>query len=250
VEIDAHDKSLPLMFDIKKEYMTYELWNVLQLKSVNQIRMYELLKQYENYGKRTFTLENLKLDLGIEKDEYPRFERFKVSVLDVCQKALKEYTDIQFTWEISKRGLRGKILEITFYIAKNEDYKDTLNLNMFLKNYAHQENPKLTYKECDSETDFNPSTNSFKVNGINVNTQNKKITTEEIEFAQNHNLWRYAMQIAQKNDGVKSPNPYATKILFTWLSKGYQDKNDLVRAGAIQGQVTSYDLRELIEMFE
>ena len=27
IEIDAHDDALPLMFEFKKEYFTYELWN-------------------------------------------------------------------------------------------------------------------------------------------------------------------------------------------------------------------------------
>jgi plasmid replication initiation protein len=238
------------MFDFKREYTTYELWNVLQLKSVNQFRMYEILKQYENLGERTIKLEELKSLLGIEKNEYPLWQTFKIDVLNVCQQALKEYTDIKFEWEVSKRGQRGKITELRFFISKNENYKDVLNLDLFLKNYAYQENPKLTYKECDSETDFNPSTNSFKVNGTNVNTQKKKITTEEMEFAQNHNLWQYALEIAQNSKDVRMPIAYATKILFTWLGKGYQDHNDLIKAGVIQGQVTNYDLRELIEMFE
>jgi len=36
-EIDANDKALPLMFDYQKDYFTYELWNVLNLDSVNQV---------------------------------------------------------------------------------------------------------------------------------------------------------------------------------------------------------------------
>jgi len=30
VEIDAHDKALPLMFEFKEKYFTYELWNALR----------------------------------------------------------------------------------------------------------------------------------------------------------------------------------------------------------------------------
>ena len=52
IEIDAHDDALPLMFEFKKEYFTYELWNALRLKSSNQLRMYEILKQYEKVGSR------------------------------------------------------------------------------------------------------------------------------------------------------------------------------------------------------
>ena len=65
VEIDAHDKALPLMFDFKNRYFSYELWNALRLKSSNQIRMYEILKQYENIGQREITVTELKNLLGI-----------------------------------------------------------------------------------------------------------------------------------------------------------------------------------------
>ena len=57
VEIDAHDDALPLMFEFKRNYFTYELWNALRLKSPNQIRMYEILKQYE----KLFELDGMKL---------------------------------------------------------------------------------------------------------------------------------------------------------------------------------------------
>ena len=52
VEINASDDALPLMFDFKNRYFKYALWNALRLKSPNQIRMYEILKQYETLGKR------------------------------------------------------------------------------------------------------------------------------------------------------------------------------------------------------
>ena len=85
VEFDAHDKALPLMFEFKNKYFKYELWNALRLKSSNQIRMYEILKQYENIGKREISVTELREMLGIAKNEYGRWERFKVRVLDSCQ---------------------------------------------------------------------------------------------------------------------------------------------------------------------
>jgi plasmid replication initiation protein len=59
VEIDAHDKALPLMFEFKEKYFSYKLWNALNLKSKNQLRMFEILKQYEKKGERTLLLEEL-----------------------------------------------------------------------------------------------------------------------------------------------------------------------------------------------
>jgi len=133
-EIDAHDDALPLMFDFKNNFFKYRLWNVLGLTSSNQIRMYEILKQYEKKGYRVLSVEDLRQLLGIGKKEYPRIGDFKRCVLDVCQQALAENTDIKFTYEpYGKRGRGGKILALKFYIKKNTDYTDPLSLDRFIQ---------------------------------------------------------------------------------------------------------------------
>ena len=135
IEIDAHDKALPLMFEFKERYFSYQLWNTLRLKSVNQFRMYEVLKQYENKGERIITISKLKELLGIEKNEYARWDNFKRFVLESCKKALEEYTDIKFTYEpYGKKGKAGKILTLKFIIKKNTNHKDALSLEKFLDN--------------------------------------------------------------------------------------------------------------------
>ena len=132
VEINANDKALPLMFDFKSHYFTYQLWNALQLKSANQIRMYEILKQYEHLGKREIAVLELRELLGIAPNEYQRWERFRTKVLDSCQKALAENTDICFTYEKGRSGTGGKWLSIVFHIKKNENYVDRLSLKDFI----------------------------------------------------------------------------------------------------------------------
>ncbi len=132
IEIDASDDALSLMFDFKERYFTYELWNALRLKSANQVRMYEILKQYEKLGKREITIKELRELLGIAHDEYPRWERFRVRVLDSCQQSLKENTDICFTYERGKMGNGGKWLTIIFHIQKNSEYVDQLTLDNFI----------------------------------------------------------------------------------------------------------------------
>ena len=118
IEIDASDDALPLMFDFKNRYFTYELWNALRLKSANQIRMYEILKQYEKVGKRELSVTELRELLGIAPKEYDRWDNFKRKVLDSCQQALKETTDICFDYERGKVGAGGKWLTIIFHIKK------------------------------------------------------------------------------------------------------------------------------------
>ena len=142
VEFDAHDKALPLMFDFKNKYFKYELWNALRLKSPNQVRMYEILKQYEGLGKRELTVKELRELLGIGKNEYTDrtgWSNFKKKVLDSCQQALKETTDICYTYERGKVGKGGKWLSVVFHIEKNKDYVDRLTLDEFI---AQQPSPE------------------------------------------------------------------------------------------------------------
>jgi len=148
IQIDAHDDALPLMFDYKTAYFSYKVDNVLRMKSPNQLRMYELLKQYEKIGWRSFSIIELKEFLGIEKDKYPRFGDFKIHVLNVCQNALEEYTDIKFTYEpYGKRGKSGKILNLKFSIKKNEDYIDQLTLAEFIAERTDDEGGDIIGRE-------------------------------------------------------------------------------------------------------
>jgi plasmid replication initiation protein len=133
VEIDAHDEALPLMFDFKNKFFSYRLWNALRLRSANQLRMYEILKQYEGKGERIIEVKELRELLGIGKGEYPRWDNFKSRVLDGCQTALEEHTDIKFTYELhGRRGKGGKILALRFIISKNTEFVDQLTLEEFI----------------------------------------------------------------------------------------------------------------------
>jgi len=118
----ANDMSMPLLFELK-HYFKYKLFNVLHLKSTNQICMFNILKQYEKKGERTLPLVELRELLGIAPEEYTRWERFKTKILDVCQKALAEKTDIKFTYEPIKKGKGGKtspVVAVKFIIEAND----------------------------------------------------------------------------------------------------------------------------------
>ena len=155
VEINATNAALPLMFDFKDRYFKYELWNALRLKAPSQIRMYEILKQYEYIGKREIEVKELQELLGVN---YTRWDRFKAKVLDSCQQALKDTTDICFTYERGKTGTGGKWLTIIFHISKNTDYVDQLTLFEFIGEGggATAEPPEDQQLElCNTEADDN-----------------------------------------------------------------------------------------------
>ncbi|MCL2427524.1 MAG: replication initiation protein [Oscillospiraceae bacterium] len=130
--IMANNDAMPFLFDFKDNFFSYKLYNALNLKSKNQLRIYEILKQYAYIGWRIISVDELKAQIGIEDYEYPEYKEFKRRVLEPCQKAIDELTDISFTYEPHKKGARGKILQLKFNITTKKDFKDPLSLEKFM----------------------------------------------------------------------------------------------------------------------
>jgi plasmid replication initiation protein len=117
VELEFSPKLKTYLLQLKERFTTYRLHNVMQLRSVYSIRIYELLKQYSKVGTRLFELDDLKYTLGIEEGEYEKYGHFKSKVLKVAQKELNEKTDIEFDFVEIKDG--RKVAKINFVIRKN-----------------------------------------------------------------------------------------------------------------------------------
>lgn len=116
----------PYLLQLKREFTSYRLENVVKLKSSYAIRIYELLKQYEKVQERTFLLMNLRKMLGAE-DVYPAYGNFKQRVLIPAQKELKQKTDISFEFEEVKVGRR--VDRVRFFInSKKKDSEEQLSL--------------------------------------------------------------------------------------------------------------------------
>ncbi len=115
----------PYLLELKREFTSYRLENVVKLKSSYAIRIYELLKQYEKIQERTVPLTTLRKMLGAE-DIYPAYGNFKQRVLIPAQKELKKKTDISFQIEEIKTGRR--VSKIKFVISSAKKKEEQLNL--------------------------------------------------------------------------------------------------------------------------
>ncbi|WP_130068835.1 replication initiation protein [Bacillus albus] len=111
----------PFLLELSSKFTSYRLANVVKLKSTYAIRIYELLKQYENIKERTISLENLRYYLDAI-DVYPNYANFKQRVLKPSQKELNQKTDISFEFEEIKLG--RKVQKIRF-IIRSQKRKDT-----------------------------------------------------------------------------------------------------------------------------
>lgn len=120
----------PYLLELKREFTSYKLENVVKLKSSYAIRIYELLKQYEKIQERTFSLSDLRELLGVD-NLYPAYGNFKQRVLLPAQKELKNKTDISFKLEEIKNGRR--VSKIKFIIQSVKHNKGE-QLSLFEEN--------------------------------------------------------------------------------------------------------------------
>ena len=126
IELSFDPKLKSYLLNLKKCFTSYRFQEVAQLKSSFAIRIYELLRQYENLGSRTFTLEKLRYLLGIEPDQYQLYSNFKNRVILVAQKELAKSTNISFDFKEIKVG--RKIGKICFTIKQQPSVRHKIDL--------------------------------------------------------------------------------------------------------------------------
>lgn len=110
----------PFLLELKKDFKTYDIEYILKMNSEYSIRIYELLKQYERIGKRTFILEDLYKILDIPKSYY-NYKDFRVRVIQQAGIEIAKLTDIYFEYEPIKEG--RKVTKIEFKIFENKQNK-------------------------------------------------------------------------------------------------------------------------------
>lgn len=118
ISFEFSERLKPYLLQLKKEFTTYKLKNIVQLRSSYSIRIYEILKQYEKIGKREVSVSDMRYLLGIEEDEYKLYGDFKRKVLMVAYKEINERTDIKFEFEELKEERR--VVGLKFYISPKE----------------------------------------------------------------------------------------------------------------------------------
>ncbi|MES0857601.1 replication initiation protein [Geobacillus sp. G4] len=124
VEYDVHSGYVSLAFDprlkpyllqLKREFTTYRLKNVMELKSSYSIRMYELLKRWQYIGEAVLRLDDLRMMVGAG-DKYSEYHNFKKRVLNPARKEISEKTDIIFTYEEIRE--KRKVVALRFQIKE------------------------------------------------------------------------------------------------------------------------------------
>ena len=104
------------LIDLTKTFTSYELYNIMALKSKYAIRLFELFKSYAYRRDIELDIEELKELLCATS--YKNFADFKKRVLEPAIQEIREYTELNVSYEPKTKG--KKVVEIKFIIEKKE----------------------------------------------------------------------------------------------------------------------------------
>ena len=109
--------ALPYLLQLQEagNFTLADLEEVQKLKSPSALRIYWLLKEYAEFGRRTMSVQELRFVLDVQDHEYPQFRSFKAKILEPARDQLA-VTDIPFSYEVQRQG---KVVQrVSFQFAR------------------------------------------------------------------------------------------------------------------------------------
>lgn len=142
----------PYLLQLKSQFTSYKLSNILSLGSGYSIRLYELMKKWQHLGKWESPVDVIRDKLGAVTKSYSLYGNFKNKVLLPSIKELNEHTDLQISIKEIKKG-RG-VVGIEFTIKHSADKE--------IKLPTPPKKPEQTIENEDVREGLNALTKGYK----------------------------------------------------------------------------------------
>ncbi len=214
-ELNAADDSLPLLFDFKDHYIKARGMNIFELDSPNQILMYFYLCKQNGLGRKSFEVpvDELRDWLGIKPDEYQRFGNFKDYVLSVCEKALKEHSELYFTYEKGKLGAHGKCETLKIHIKENKKISKKTGQAQLPDTVENKENEEIRKVTELCEKCFNKKINPIEFDWLRSWIKDYGMTEEMVKLAIKDNSFRKYLTMKNIDDTLTKWHENGVKTL-------------------------------------
>lgn len=131
-EIGFSSKLIPFIFQLKRNFSTYSINEIINFKSSYSIRIYEFINQYRTLKNKNFTinLEEFCEILNLSKSMRAT-TNLKDKVLNKAQQELREHSNLTFTYELLKDGRKYTKIKFTYgynyELLNNRDYETELD---------------------------------------------------------------------------------------------------------------------------
>ena len=113
IELRFTKDMLPYLTQLTERFTRYALSDVAKMTSSHAIRLYELLCQWREAGKREVSVEWLRESFQLG-EKYPALKDFKRRVIDPAVAQINEHSPLWVKWDQRKTGRRVSHLVFTF----------------------------------------------------------------------------------------------------------------------------------------
>lgn len=141
---EISQQARPYFFELKNNFTRLQLKAVLSCSSKYAKRLYALACQWRTAGIVKMPISELKEMLGLKdpkgktKEQFIQLSDFKAKVLEMAKKQINEHTDIQFDYELKKRGRAYESIVIFIDFKKEKqlsiDFRESIEFQRNVSN--------------------------------------------------------------------------------------------------------------------
>lgn len=118
IEVEIPKKVMPYLYNLSEKFTSYQLFNVLALKSSYSIMLYELFKSWAYKGTFTVEIAALRGYLSLDEGKYKDYRDFRRVVLERSIREIEEYTDIRVKFSPIRNGRSYSAIEFNVTVLK------------------------------------------------------------------------------------------------------------------------------------
>lgn len=155
-----NEDAKPYLLQLRDMFTSFELSNILNLKSKYSIRIYQLMKSHSYRKELIITLDDLKYRLSLDdkkQKSYRLFSNVSERVLKPAMREINDKTDITIDYEAIKQG--RKIYALRFKIKDKQkviiNSKEISNGRKQKNNQSHKkDNSFFNFQEREYDYDY------------------------------------------------------------------------------------------------
>jgi len=134
--VDISPNLLPYIKEAQEKLFTrFQIQHIKSMRSSYAIRIYLLLKQFDDTGWRELEIVEFRKMLELE-NKYLRMSDLKKKVLDIAKNQINENSDLRINYELIRKGKTAVKIRFTIYKKKAIEEKKQVILEQGAENFA------------------------------------------------------------------------------------------------------------------
>lgn len=214
IEVTCNYDIVPYLFELKNNYTSYKISNIIMLNSVSKIRMYEVCRQYLKLGTIKLKVDELQEMLFCKVTQ---FRDFTQKVLKPSVSDINKYTDINVSYKKILSCRRVVALEFTIEAKDSESIKNIQenirkivelppepipvkdNISETLESLYYKLEKVYSISELSYMYHFIECSEAFSISADKYITSVYSLIKAKVDITKIKDIYKYTLAILEKN---------------------------------------------------